>query len=445
MERIVILGAGESGVGSAILAHKRGYNVMVSDFGTMAPKYREELDSHGIAWEEGGHSDDLLNGASLVVKSPGIPRTAPIVKKIDVAGIPIASEIEFAGQFYSGKSICITGSNGKTTTTSLLYHMLKEAGYTVGVGGNIGTSFARQIADQEFDWFVLELSSFQLEDMHQFKADISILLNITPDHLDRYDYQLSKYADAKLRIIQNQKEEDLFIFFEDDETIAQKLTEMRLPMASASFSLNSHSPSALAKVNEGHLDVSLAGRHFVAPLASLPLKGRHNWCNMMAAVLTTLRVGMSHRDILKGLETFEAVAHRLELSRILDGVSYINDSKATNIDATRFALDAYEQDIVWIVGGTDKGNDYSIIESLVKEKVKAIICLGMDNSKIVAAFQQSGIPIVETDAMEKAVAAAHGYAKENDIVLLSPCCASFDLFQSYIDRGNQFKEYVNAL
>ncbi|MDC1106495.1 UDP-N-acetylmuramoyl-L-alanine--D-glutamate ligase [Prolixibacteraceae bacterium] len=444
MKQMVVLGAGESGVGTAILAHKRGYKVMVSDYGTIIPKYKEELNTHGIAWEEEGHSANLLDGVTVVVKSPGIPRTAPIIHRIEMAGIPIASEIEFAGQFYEGKSICITGSNGKTTTTSLLYHMLKKVGYSVGVGGNIGTSFARQIVDQTFDWFVLELSSFQLEDMHNFKADISILLNITPDHLDRYEYQLSKYADAKLRVLQNQKAEDLFIFFEDDSTIQDKLTKRELTMPCASFSLEPNSKT-FAKVQEDALVVDFDGYHIEAPVATLPLKGKHNWCNMMASILASLRVGMKASDILNGLETFEAVEHRLELSRTLDGVRYINDSKATNIDATRFALDAYDQPIIWIVGGTDKGNDYTIIEPLVKAKVKAIICLGTDNHKIVNAFHDSGIPMVETRSMKEAIAATQGYTTENDIVLLSPCCASFDLFKSYIDRGNQFKKYVNAL
>ncbi|QZE13341.1 UDP-N-acetylmuramoyl-L-alanine--D-glutamate ligase [Halosquirtibacter laminarini] len=444
MEKGIILGAGESGVGTAILARQKGVDVMVSDFGYIAEQYKTELDAYGISWEEGGHSDSLLDNASWVVKSPGIPRTAPIIQRVEALGIPILSEIEYAGRFYQGKSICITGSNGKTTTTSLIYHILSKAGLNVGVGGNIGMSFARQVAQKEFDWFVLELSSFQLEDMIDFKADISILLNITPDHLDRYEYQIEKYADAKFRVIQNQKSEDLFIYFEEDSMITKRSADFT-SITSVPFSLSQSYKKQGVSILNGVLHAELDQHVFEIDTKALPLKGAHNGCNMMAATLASLRVGLSNEEIAQGLESFQAVEHRLELCRELEGVRYINDSKATNVDATKFALDAFDQDIIWIVGGTDKGNDYSVLEKMVQEKVKAIICLGVDNHKIIEAFEKCGIPMVETNTMQSAVEAAYSHTTTDSIVLLSPCCASFDLFKSYIDRGNQFKNCVKQL
>lgn len=445
MEKIVVIGAGESGVGTAILAKKKGYDVMVSDYGTIAPKYKEELNAHQIKWEESGHSETLLDGVSLVIKSPGIPNTSNIVCQIIERQIPIESEIEFAGRFYQGKSICITGSNGKTTTTSLIYHILKNAGVNVGVGGNIGISFARQIAEKDFDWFVLELSSFQLEDMHRFKAEISILLNITPDHLDRYEYQLSKYIDAKFRVIQNQEAEDLFIYFGEDKNITDRLETMTLNVEKFSFGLEQEAQENAGYLEDHNINVQLKGNTLSLPISTLPLKGKHNWLNVMASVGACMQMGLSSSAIEEGVRSFASVAHRLELCRTLDGVKYINDSKATNIDATKYALDAFEQPIVWIVGGKDKGNDYTTLYPLVKQKVKSIVCLGVDNSKIVSAFKDFDLPIVETNKMEDAVRKAKELSTQEDIVLLSPCCASFDLFRSYEDRGDQFKKYVNNL
>lgn len=445
MERLVILGAGESGVGTAVLALKVGYEVFVSDMGSIKPKYREELESLAIDFEEGQHSPEKILSANLIVKSPGIPEKAPIIKQCREKGILIISEIEFAGRYTKAKTICITGSNGKTTTTLLTYEILKRAGLKVGLGGNVGFSFARQVADNDQDWYVLELSSFQLDGMYDFKADIAVLMNITPDHLDRYNYQMQNYVDSKMRIIQNQTESDFFIYFADDPIVSAELEKRKPKMNIIPFSLEKKPEGNGAFFDGNSLNLIFNDKTFNMSIFDLALQGKHNACNSMAASISGYAANISKETIRECLSDFKGVEHRLEKYLTVHGVDYINDSKATNINSTWYALESMTKPTIWIVGGTDKGNDYNELMDLVKAKVKSIVCLGVDNSKIIAAFKGVIPQIVETKSMEHAVQTAYFLAENGDTVLLSPACASFDLFQNYEDRGHQFKEEVRKL
>ncbi len=447
MSRIVILGGGESGMGSAVLAKKKGFDVFLSDKGEIPEKYKAILREWDIPFEEGGHSEEKILNADEVIKSPGIPSTAPLIVKIAQKGIHIISEIEFAGRYDSARKICITGSNGKTTTTSLIYYLLQQAGMNVGLGGNIGRSYAYQVATEHFDYYVLEISSFQLDDMYDFKADIAIITNITPDHLDRYDHKMENYVNAKFRITQNMSEEDCFIFCSDDEITINHLSQIVLRAKALPFSQKEEVKEG-AFVREGKIVVRMDGKDdcdiFIRDLA---LGGRHNVYNSMAAAIAGRWMDIDNEVIRRSLGSFQAVEHRLEKVLSVGGVLYINDSKATNVDAAWYALECQERPVVWIVGGTDKGNDYSVLTSLVAEKVRGIVCLGVDNRKIHEAFEpvvgEGGM--VDTRSAEEAVQAAAQLAREGDVVLLSPCCASFDLFKNYEDRGRQFKDAVRRL
>lgn len=442
--RIVILGAAESGTGAAILAQKQGFDVFVSDFGPIKQKYKDVLDTYGIAYEENKHTDYLILNAVEVVKSPGIPEKAPIIKAIKEKKIRIISEIEFAGRYTTAKKICITGSNGKTTTTSLIYHMLKKAGLNVGLAGNVGTSFAMQVANENFDLFVIELSSFQLDGMYEFRADIAILLNITPDHLDRYDDQLQNYVNSKFRITQNLKQENYFIFCSDDEITIRELERIVITAQKLPFSIQSvQRPGAF--LENKMLAINYQDNDFTMSLDDLSLKGKHNIYNSMAAGLAGRVLEIRKEIIRESLSDFQGVEHRLEHVMKVRGVQYINDSKATNVNSTWYALESMTTPIVWIVGGKDKGNDYSELYDLVKQKVKAIVCLGLDNTKIIAAFKDI-VPVIEdTQSMAEALQYCYKHAKNGDTVLLSPACASFDLFENYEDRGRQFKKFVREL
>jgi len=442
MSKIAILGAGESGVGAATLAKKQGYEVLVSDGGVIKPHYRLMLEQRGIEYEEQGHSLDAILSADEVVKSPGIPDKAPVIQSVISKGIPIISEIEFAGR-YSGasKMFCITGSNGKTTTTSLTYHILKEAGMDVGLAGNIGDSLALQVAESPHSYYVIELSSFQLDNMYHFKADVAILLNITPDHLDRYQYEFQNYIDAKFRIIRNQTSRDAFIYWKDDPVIARELTKRR-PMATLyPFSDACHS-ELKGSLCDGQMIIHTPNGIFSIDRNELSLKGRHNLYNAMAASLAAKMVGVSDVTIRESLGNFKGVEHRMEFVARVKGVDYINDSKATNVNSCWYALQSVHVPVVLILGGTDKGNDYSEIEPLVSEKVKALVFMGVDNTKL-HHFFDGKIKITEdARSMQEAIEKATRLATEGDTVLLSPCCASFDLFNNYEDRGKQFKECV---
>ena len=418
MKKIAILGAAESGVGAAILARKQGMDVLVSDMGTIKPNYKALLDQHHIEWEEGHHTEDRILEADEVVKSPGIPDTAPLVAKLKAQGTPIISEIELAGRYTDAKMVCITGSNGKTTTTSLIYHIFQKAGRDVGLAGNIGHSLALQVAEQPHQWYVIELSSFQLDNMYQFRADIAVLMNITPDHLDRYGFKFENYARSKMRILQNLRPEDTFIYWKDDPVTARLLPEYRTPAQVVAFSESQPFP--------------IAG-------AQLALPGRHNLYNQMAAAHACLAAGIPEAVIAEGLKTFPGVEHRLERVCETDGVLWINDSKATNVDACRWALEAMTRPTVLILGGLDKGNDYNDIRGLVEEKCCALVFLGKDNRKLQDFFRPLGLPIRETHSMPECVQACRQLAHAGQTVLLSPCCASFDLFKNMEDRGEQFK------
>jgi len=441
---IVVLGAGESGVGAAILAKSKGFNVFVSDKGQITPGYSKILNEYNIPFEEGKHSEERILEAIEVVKSPGIPDTAPLIKKLNDLNIPIISEIEFAGRYSDAKMICITGSNGKTTTTLLIYHMLKKAGINVGLAGNIGHSLARQVAENDYSHYVVELSSFQLDGMQQFKADIAILMNITPDHLDRYDYKMENYIGSKFRIIQNQTENDAFIFCHDDEIITKELQQISVQVQKHPFSIYECLPKGASLKND---DLIIKNENIDLNMkqTELSLKGKHNTYNSMAAGIAGSILGIRKEVIRESLSDFEGVEHRLENLPNVRGVEFINDSKATNINSTWYALESMNDETVWIVGGVDKGNDYSELMDLVKEKVKAIVCLGVDNSKIHKAFDGAIDTIVDTQSMHDAVKIAYELANEEAIVLLSPACASFDLFKNYEDRGDQFKEEVRKL
>ncbi|HIT47402.1 MAG TPA: UDP-N-acetylmuramoyl-L-alanine--D-glutamate ligase [Candidatus Cryptobacteroides merdipullorum] len=446
MARMVILGGGESGVGSAVLAKVKGYEVFLSDSGKLKPEYAETLRKWDIPFEEGGHSRELVLNADEVVKSPGIPSTAPMVEALEAQGTRIISEIEFAARYDNAKKICVTGSNGKTTTTSLIHYLLCEAGLDAGLGGNIGKSYAMQVATEKHDYYVLEISSFQLDNCYDFRPDIAVITNITPDHLDRYDHDIRKYAAAKFRLVRNLRPEDCFIFDSDDAITIENLSSIVLKARMLPFSQKTEVGQA-AFVRGDSMVLRYEDEETEIYLQELALGGRHNLYNSMAAALAAKATGISNEVIRRSLKTFKPIEHRLEPVLSVGGVLYINDSKATNVDSAWYALECQTRPVVWIVGGTDKGNDYGVLEQLVREKVKAIVCLGVDNSKIHAAFEDivGSSHICDCDSAEAAVNAAAGFAAKGDVVLLSPCCASFDLFSNYEDRGRQFKEAVRRL
>ena len=444
MKKIVVLGAGESGTGAAILAKSRGIDVFVSDMGEIAPMYQALLDQHYIAWESGKHTPELILDADEVIKSPGIPLTAPLVRQLIKQGTPILSEIEFAARYTHAKMICITGSNGKTTTTSLIFDMLRRAGLDVGLAGNIGNSLALQVAQEDHAYYVIELSSFQLDNCYDFRADIAILLNITPDHLDRYDYQFQNYVDAKFRITRNQTSKDAFIYWSEDPVINREIARIRPQATLYPFGSNEQN---VAYTDGSHLVV--ATRPEVAPLRvsldELSLKGKHNQLNSMAAGLAAQILNIHNDVIRESLQQFTGVDHRLQYVATVKGVRYVNDSKATNVNSCWYALDSMTTPTVLILGGTDKGNDYSEIDQLVLEKCHTLIFMGKDNGKLIQHFEPMGVKYISTNRLQDAVQAAYQSANEGDTVLLSPCCASFDLFKNYEDRGEQFAKAVRSL
>ncbi len=443
-KRIVVLGGAESGVGAAVLAKLKGFDVFLSDSGIIRSKYKEVIEAYNIDFEEGKHTNEKILNASEVIKSPGIPEKAAIVKSIREKKIHIISEIEFAGRYTDAKKICITGSNGKTTTTTLIHHMMKKAGMNVGLAGNVGQSLAMQVATQNYEYYVIELSSFQLDGMYDFKADLAILLNITPDHLDRYDYELQDYVNSKFRIINNLNQENFFIFCSDDDITIRELEKIVVTAQKLPFSIKSKiTPGAFVENNS--LNINYLGNDFTMLLDELSLKGKHNIYNSMAAGIAGRVLDIRKEIIRESLQDFQGVEHRLEHVLKIHGVDFINDSKATNVNSAWYALESMTSPTVWIVGGEDKGNDYSELSELVKQKVKAIVCLGIDNSKIVSAFEGIVPTIVETQSMIDAVQACYKLAKKGETVLLSPACASFDLFENYEDRGRQFKTYVREL
>jgi len=443
-KKLVVLGAGESGVGTAVLAQKQGFDVFVSDKGSIKPEYRAALEKYKIRFEEGNHDEEEIMSAAEIVKSPGIPEKVDILKKIRMAGIPVVSEIEFAGRYSKAKMIGITGTNGKTTTTMLIYHILQKAGLKVGLAGNIGKSFAMQVAEQDFDYYVLELSSFQLDDMYNFKCDIAILTNITPDHLDRYNYELKNYVMAKFRITQNQTAEDAFIYCADDALTTEYLPSVEVKSKKYPFSIKTKIEEG-AYLEDQQLIINTNNNQFTMLIHELALQGKHNLYNSMAAGITSRLVDIRKEVIRESLSDFRNVEHRLEFVSTVHGIEFVNDSKATNINSTWFALESFNKPVILILGGVDKGNDYEMLEELVKEKVKAIICLGKDNKKIIKAFAGMVEEIVETETADAAVKESYRLGKKGDVVLLSPACASFDLFENYEDRGRQFKKAVKSL
>jgi UDP-N-acetylmuramoylalanine--D-glutamate ligase len=446
-KRLVILGSGESGVGTAVLGMQKGYEVFVSDKGAIREKYRSQLISEKIDFEEGMHSEEKILNATEVVKSPGIPDKAELVKKLREKKIPVISEIEFAGRYTDARTICITGSNGKTTTTLLTYHILKKAGYNVGLGGNVGKSFAMQVAREKFDYYVLELSSFQLDGMYDFRADVSVLLNITPDHLDRYDYNFDDYVASKFRITRNQGPEDHFVYCADDAVIVNYMKTNPVKAVGIPFSIRHRVEGAGAYLEQNQITLNYKPNQnpLIMTIEQLALQGKHNVYNSMAASLAARIVDVRKEIIRESLQDFQNIEHRLEFVASINGIEFINDSKATNVNSTWYALESMQKPVVWICGGQDKGNNYNELLDLVKQRVKAIVCLGKDNSKIIAAFKGVVDTIVETDNAADAVAASYRIGKKGDVVLLSPACASFDLFQNYEDRGMQFKGAVRAL
>ncbi len=441
---LVILGGGESGVGSAILAKKKGISVFLSDNGILQNEHRQTLVDYKIDFEEGGHSEEKIVSAGEVVKSPGIPDTVPLMQKILAKGISVISEIEFAGRYTDAKMICITGSNGKTTVTSLIYHILKTAGLNVGLGGNIGKSFARQVAEEEFDYYVLELSSFQLEGVYDFKADIAVLLNITPDHLDRYNHNMQDYVDAKMRIVRNQKMDDALIYWIDDPVVTKEIEKLKPESSLYSFT-EKNNLAATAYTEKDKMYIKTGNSVFDMQLELLALEGRHNLYNSMASGIVAKLLDISNENIRLALSDFQGVPHRLEKVASVRGIRFINDSKATNVNSCWYALQSMRSKVVLILGGTDKGNDYTEIEELVKQKVHSLVFLGKDNSKLHAFFDGKVANIAEAVSMKEAVEKAYRMAAKGETVLLSPCCASFDLFKNYEDRGNQFKKYVREL
>jgi len=441
---LVILGAGESGVGAAILAKAKGWRVFVSDGASIKPSFQEELGSHGVEFEAEQHTMDKILAADLLIKSPGIPEKTELMQAIRAKGIKVISEIEFAGYYSSAKHICITGSNGKTTTTMWCYHILKKAGLNVGLAGNVGQSFAKQVATAHYDYYVLELSSFQLDDMYDFRADIAILTNITPDHLDRYNYQMENYVRAKFRILQNQTAADFFIYNADDATITSQLKQLQTTTQLLPFSMNvAQNPGGFA--DQKQLYININKQQLTMSIHELALKGKHNTQNALAAGIAARLVEIRTDIVRESLQDFVNVEHRMEFVAKVNGIEFINDSKATNINAAWFALESMEKPTVWIVGGVDKGNDYSELFELATQKVKAIVCLGLDNQKIIEAFKDKVEVIVEAKSANEAVSFAYQLAGKDDAVLLSPACASFDLFSSYEDRGQQFKQAVRML
>ncbi len=444
MKRLVVIGGGESGVGAAVLGKVKGMDVWLTDMGQIAPRYKEILNKWEIAWEEGHHTEEKVLGADEIVKSPGVPLTAPLIVKAMGKGIPVISEIELAGRYTQAKMVCITGSNGKTTTTLLTYHILKEAGLNVGLAGNVGKSLAMQVATENHDVYVIELSSFQLDNMYDFKANIAVMLNISPDHLDRYDHKMENYVAAKFRIMQNQTSDDAFIYWQDDPIISAQLKSMKSEARMFPFSATDDEELS-AYLHDGNMVINVDGNSWAMPREEMSLQGMHNLYNSMAASISASLLDIKKENIRKALASFEAVEHRLEYVRTLNGVRYINDSKATNVNSTWYALESMTDPVVLILGGKDKGNDYSEIEEFVINKVAAIVCLGVDNSKL-HAFFDGKVPVVEdARSMQECVDKCHALAKDGQTVLLSPCCASFDLFKSYEDRGEQFKQCVNNL
>lgn len=443
--RLVVLGGGESGVGTAILGKKKGYDVFVSDFGKIKENYKEVLTINGIAWEDEKHTEDLILNANVVMKSPGIPEKAPIVKKLIEKGIPIISEIEFAIQFTDATTVGITGSNGKTTTTLLTYHLLKQGGLNVGLAGNIGKSFAWQVAENKFDIYVLELSSFQLDGIINYKPHVAILTNISPDHLDRYNYDYSLYINSKFRITKNQTEADYLIYDNEDEAIQNWLKNNKIKANKVPFSLTEKPENDGGFIEDNNINSTIKNELFTMPINELALEGKHNIKNAMAATAVAQLLNIRKQTIRESLTNFQGVEHRLEKVLKIQGVQYINDSKATNVNSVFYALDSMTTPTVWIVGGVDKGNDYDELMPLVREKVKAIVCLGVDNTKISNAFNNVVDVMVETTSMSEAVQLAQRLAEKGDSVLLSPACASFDLFENYEDRGKQFKQAVHNL
>lgn len=445
MKKIVILGGGESGTGSAVLARKKGFDTFLSDSGTIKPAYREILERNNIIFEEGKHSEDIILSADEVIKSPGIPEKNPLIKSLHEKGIPVISEIEFAGRFTAdAPKICITGSNGKTTTTTLIWHMLRKAGINVALTGNVGSSFAMAVAEGGYECYVIELSSFQLDGMSEFKAETAILLNITPDHLDRYDYQMQNYVDSKFRIIRNQGSADNFIYWADDPVIMKEI-EKRNPL-SRMFPFSATKTEGMAAwVENDEIFINLNDKTSLMTIYDLALKGRHNTLNSLAAAIAGRVMNIRKEVIRESLTDFQGVEHRLEPVITVHGINFINDSKATNVNSTWYALECMQTRVVWIAGGIDKGNDYSELFDVVKKKVRAIVCLGKDNRKIIEAFSDKVPSIVETMSMEEAVRSAYYLASKGDTVLLSPACASFDLFSNYEDRGRKFKQAVRNL
>ena len=444
---IVVLGAGESGTGAALLAQKMGYKVFVSDFGPIADQYKKELEHAVFPFEENQHTEDLILTANEVIKSPGIPDKAPIIKKLIALKIPIISEIEFAARYTNAKLICITGSNGKTTTTMLTYHILRNAGLNVGLAGNIGKSFAKQVAFEDFQYYVLEISSFMLDNMYSFKADIAVLLNITPDHLDRYDYKMENYSDSKFRIIQNQQSDDVFIYCADDEEVNNGLSKRIIKSKTYSFSIKKTlEQGAFLQDNQIIINLHHTNQEFLTmSLKDLALQGKHNIYNSMASGIVAKVLELRNETIRESMGSFTNIQHRLEHVAKISGIDFINDSKATNVNSTWYALESMPGDVVLILGGVDKGNDYDMLKDLVKSKVKSIVCLGKDNKRIHEAFEDDVDVIVNTFSASEAVQIAYHMAKKGDTVLLSPACASFDLFKNYEDRGNQFKKAVKEL
>jgi UDP-N-acetylmuramoylalanine--D-glutamate ligase len=441
-KKLVILGGAESGSGAAILALKHGYDVFVSDKGKIKPQYIKQLSDAGIAFEEQQHTESEILLADEVIKSPGIPEHADIIKKIRAKNIPVISELEFAGRYTNAKLICITGTNGKTTTTLLTHHILTKAGLKTGLGGNIGKSFALQVATENFDYYVLEISSFQLDDMYDFKADIAVLTNITPDHLDRYDYNVQNYIESKFRITQNQTPQDHFIYCADDELTIKNLQARELKMQQHPFSIYKKDGMDAWLENEQTLHIN---KLLTMSTKDFSLKGKHNLYNSMAAGIAARALEIRKDVVRESFADFENIEHRLELVNTVHGIDFINDSKATNVNSTWYAMESMQKPVVWIAGGVDKGNDYTMLTALVKQHVKAIVCLGKDNKKIIDAFKEIVPEIIETQSADAAVRAAYKLGKKGDVVLLSPCCASFDLFENYEDRGRQFKAAVRSL
>jgi len=444
-KKIAILGAGESGTGAAVLAKKKGFRVWLSDSGKIKEKYKNVLSHFEIAFEEGKHSEKEILDADEVIISPGIPLTVPLVRKIKAKQIPVISEIEFAARYTKASKICITGSNGKTTTTLLIYHILKNAGINVGLAGNVGESFAMQVATNNFDWYVLEISSFQLDSMFSFKAEIAILTNITPDHLDRYNYKFENYIDSKFRITQNQTQEDAFIYCQDDTVSSTEVEKRNIKARIYTTTCEPGNTSANAYLIKNKIHININNNLFTMTLEELALQGKHNVYNSMAASVASKLLDIRKESIRQSMSEFENVEHRLEYVARIHGIDFINDSKATNVNSTWYALETTDAPVIWIAGGIDKGNDYTKLMELVPEKVKAIICLGLDNSKIIELFADKVPAIYETRSAEQAVLTAYTIGKKGDTVLLSPACASFDLFENYEDRGNKFKQAVRDL